>query len=67
MGRKRERLKDAGNGSHGPLVVMPPQAERGLKKKTNGAVFMRKLRTVWVQAKLIWGSPTKHERCCFSH
>lgn len=64
LGRYGERSKDAGNGR---VSWATPHADRGLGKKAKGVVFMRRLRTVWTQAKLLWGSPTKHEICCFSH
>lgn len=39
----------------GPWLSCPlSHVDKGLRKKAKGPVFMRKLRTVWEQAAVLW-------------
>ena len=51
---ERGRWKDGGNDR---VLRAPwgPHTDRGFRKEAEGAVFMRKVKALWVQAELLWG------------
>ena len=42
-----------------------PHTDRGFRKEAEGAVFRRKVKALWVQAELLWGSPTNTQAMPF--